>query len=255
MSIAYNTNDKPLLFCHRGIHRDAPENSIPAFKKVLELGFNAVETDLQVCKSGEIIVIHDHNLKRLTGVDKEVKQLTLSQIKELDLGFNSSSEFKETRIPTLKELFELCGNNILYDLELKSSTANNSLICKKTWELIQEFKLEFNCIISSFNPFALKEFDKISHFALRTCLIFEDGKKVPKSFRNGWASHLCNCTILKPCYNQINYDLLDKLKNSNFKIIPWCVNTITDAKQLMVLDPIGIITDNPEILIKSDLFY
>lgn len=255
MSIAYNTNDKPLLFCHRGIHHDAPENSIPAFQKTLELGFKAIETDLHICKSGEIVIMHDENLKRLTGVDKDIKSLTLSQLKELDLGTYCNPEYKGTQIPTLRELFELCGNNVLYDLELKSPTIHSGILAKKTWKIIQEYKLEFNCIVSSFNPLLIKEFERVSHFALQTGIIYSEGKAVPKALRHGWGSHLCNCTILKPEYPQVNSEMKEKLKNTKYKILPWCVDTITEAKQILEFNPMGIITNHPEILSKSNLFY
>jgi glycerophosphoryl diester phosphodiesterase len=255
MSIAYNTNDKPLLFCHRGVHQDAPENSLPAFEKVLKLGLNAIETDLHLCKSGEIVIMHDTNLKRMTGVDKDIRSLTISQIKELDIGINSSTKYKGTKIPTLREVFELCSNNVLYDLELKNSNLYNRELAQKTWKLIREYKLEYNCLISSFNPILIKEFEKISHNALQTALIYSEGKEVPRALRHGWGKHLCNCTILKPEYTQIDDKLYEKISNTRYKLLPWCVDTITEAKQLMEFNPIGIITNHPEILNKSNLFY
>lgn len=255
MSIAYNTNDKPLLFCHRGVHKDAPENSLLAFEKTLELGFKAIETDLHLCKSGEIVIMHDDNLKRMTGLDKDIRSLTLSQIKELDIGFNCSPNFKGTKIPTLRELFELCGNNVLYDLELKSSSINNNYFVKKVWNLIKEYKLEYNCLVSSFNPIIVNNFEKASHYALQTALIYSESKEVPKALRHGWGTHLCNCTILKPEYTQIDKNLFEKINHTKYKLLPWCVDTITEAKRLMEYKPMGMVTNHPEILSKSNLFY
>jgi glycerophosphoryl diester phosphodiesterase len=254
MSIAYNTNDKPLLFCHRGVHHDAPENSLPAFEKTLELGFKAIETDLHLCKSGEIVIMHDENLRRMTGVNKDIKSLTLSQIKELDIGINSALNFKGTKIPTLKEVFELCGNNVLYDLELKNSNIYNRELAKKTWKLIREYKLEYNCLISSFNPILIKKFENISNHALQTGLIYRDSKEVPRALRHGLGAHLCSCTILKPEFTQVTNKQFEKT-NNKYKLLPWCVDTISEAKRLMEFKPMGMITNHPEILQKSNLFY
>lgn len=255
MSIEYNTNDKPLLFCHRGVHHDAPENSLPAFEKVLDLGLKAIETDLHLCKSGEIVLIHDDDLKRMAGIDKTIRSLTLSQIREFDIGINCAIKFKGTKVPTLREVFELCSNNVLYDLELKSSNFYNRELVKITWKLIREYKLEYNCLISSFNPLLIREFEKTSHNALQTALIYSDDKGVPKALRHGWGKHLCSCKILKPDYTQINDSQYDKIDNTKYKLLPWCVDTISEAKQLMKFKPMGMITNHPEILSKSNLFY
>ncbi|MCK9189999.1 MAG: glycerophosphodiester phosphodiesterase [Sphaerochaetaceae bacterium] len=255
MSISYNTNNKPLLYCHRGVHINAPENSLPAFKDVMELGFKAIETDIHICKSGEIVIIHDNNTNRMTGVNLEIERSTLSQLKELDLGINCSPEYKNTKIPTLRELFELCGNNVLYDLELKSSTIHNRELAIKTWKLIQEFHLEFNCIVSSFNPVAIKAFERCSNYALQTAVIFSEGQKVPKILQHGWGSHLCGSTILKPDYVQVNDDFIKKIEDTGLKVLPWCVDTIADAKTILQYDCMGVITNRPTILSKSELFY
>lgn len=252
MSIAYNTNDKPLLFCHRGVHNIFPENSLPAFKKTLDLGLKAIETDLHICKSGEIVIMHDENLKRMTGVDQDIRSLTLEQLKKLSLKSNNNNS-SNIKIPTLREVFELCENNVLYDLELKSPTVNSKGLALKTWNLIKEFKLEYNCLISSFNPITVREFERVSHQALQTAIIYSEDKKVPKIFRHGWGSNLCSCTIIKPEYTQVSDKLIEKKKN--YKVLPWCVDTITEAKQLMKFNPMGMITNNPEILTKSNLFY
>ena len=66
-------NNNKLVFSHRGLHDNIiPENSMPAFEKSIELGIN-IELDVQLTKDNKLIVFHDSNLKRLTNVDKNIK--------------------------------------------------------------------------------------------------------------------------------------------------------------------------------------
>ena len=57
----------PLIYAHRGAQTFALENSMEAFEKAFQLGADGIELDVRLCKSGEIVVIHDFFLKRLTG--------------------------------------------------------------------------------------------------------------------------------------------------------------------------------------------
>ena len=102
----------PLLFAHRGCSNAAPENTLASFKKVLDKKVPGVELDVQICKSGEIIVLHDLNLKRTTGFDALACETELEKIKELDAGSWFNESFTGEKIPTLDEVFEMMGNSV-----------------------------------------------------------------------------------------------------------------------------------------------
>jgi glycerophosphoryl diester phosphodiesterase len=88
---------RPKIIAHRGASVDQPENTLPAFKRAWELGVEGVELDVRVTRDGKVVVIHDDNTKRVTGVDKLVAEQTLAELKKLDVGK------PKVRIPTLKE--------------------------------------------------------------------------------------------------------------------------------------------------------
>lgn len=250
----YNYKNKPILFAHRGMNSFAPENSLDAFSLCLENNIPAIELDVHLIKSGELVVIHDFSTLRLTNKDYKIEELTLSEIKELDIGNSFKEGYKITRIPTLEEVFQLCSNNILYDIEIKTNTFNNTAISKKIWDLIRKYKLEFNTIITSFNPFALRSFEKITHHALLEGAIFSTDKEVPYLLRKGKGSYLFNCNIMKPHIELINDNTIQEWKNRNQKILPWCVDDVDTAKKLLNYNIMGIITNVPEIMKKSKLF-
>ena len=97
----------PIPVAHRGLLRHAPENTLPAFAACLELGLG-FELDIRTSKDGHLIVIHDDNVRRTTdGPNRSVREMTLTELKELDAGSWFDKAFAGARIPTLEETFQL----------------------------------------------------------------------------------------------------------------------------------------------------
>ena len=152
----------PLLFGHRGCSKAAPENTFASFKKILENKIPGVELDVHLCKSGEIVVIHDLNLKRTTGKDALVAETNLDDIKKLDAGLWFDKSFKGEKIPTLDEVFKLMGTNVYYDIEIKHQNRQYGELEEKLVAKIREWGYEDRVIISSFNPIAVLEIGRAS---------------------------------------------------------------------------------------------
>lgn len=250
----YDFINKPILFAHRGMNSFAPENSLEAFNLCLDNKIPAIELDVHLIKSGELVVIHDDNTQRLTNKNLLIENLTLTEIKELDIGQNFSGKYKNTKIPTLEEVFQLCSNNILYDIEIKSNKLINKILARKLWVLIKKYKLEFNTIVTSFNPFAVRDFEKISNHSLLEGAIFSKDKSVPFLLRKGLGANFFNCNIIKPEYSLINNNLILDWKDKNYKILPWCVDDVNLALNLLNYNVMGIISNKPEEIIKTKVF-
>ena len=77
---------EPLVVAHRGASRDAPENTLAAFKLAWEQGADAIEGDFLLTKDNKIVCIHDKSTGRLADRKLIVKESTLSQLRELDVG-------------------------------------------------------------------------------------------------------------------------------------------------------------------------
>ena len=128
---------------HRGMfdNNKIPENSIASFKKALKYNYS-IELDIQITKDNILVVFHDDNLKRMTGIDKLIKDTNYEEIKNLKL-----LDTKE-HIPTLDEVLNLVNNKVLLDIEVKNT--------KKIKEIINILKNKLsnynNFIIKSFNP-------------------------------------------------------------------------------------------------------
>ncbi|MDP8244498.1 MAG: glycerophosphodiester phosphodiesterase family protein [Candidatus Hinthialibacter antarcticus] len=110
----------PLVVGHRGTVKYAPENTLPAFKAAIEHGCDLLEIDIRETKDGELVIIHDSTLDRTTNGSGPVSEHTLAEIKQLDAGSWFSDEFKNTRVPTLREALEFMKGKALPDLDFKA---------------------------------------------------------------------------------------------------------------------------------------
>ena len=137
--------NKTLVFGHRGYSAKYPENTLLAFKKAIEAGADGVELDVWLTKDGEVVVIHDETVDRVSSGSGKVKEMTLDELRSLDCGNGE-------RIPTLEEVFETLPEDAIVNVELKDLEA-----VKKTAELIKANNPE-RILVSSFNLDALREY-------------------------------------------------------------------------------------------------
>ncbi len=110
----------PLVTFHRGDCTVAPENTLPAFRSAILKGGDRIELDVQMTSDGVVVVTHDSNLKRCTGKNAKVYDLTYAEVAQLDAGRWFSSRFADTRIPTLEQVLQLCRGRIGLNVEIEA---------------------------------------------------------------------------------------------------------------------------------------
>ena len=105
---------------HRGAGGVAPENTRAAIERAISAGAQWVEIDVQETADGEVIVIHDSDLMKIAGVDLKVWDATVDEITAVDIGSFFDPQFHDERVPTLREILNLCKGRIGIIIELKS---------------------------------------------------------------------------------------------------------------------------------------
>ena len=131
-------NLKDYEFRHRGLHKTVPENSLSAFKKALYRNM-PIELDVRILKDSNIVVFHDSNLKRMTGIDKKIETCNYEEIKNVKL-LNS-----DECIPLLNDVLKLINNKVLLLIEIKEYSKK---ICKGLKKALKEYN---NFIIQTFS--------------------------------------------------------------------------------------------------------
>jgi glycerophosphoryl diester phosphodiesterase len=75
------------LGCHRGDRKNFPENTMSAFRAAVDLGLDAIETDIRMTKDGHLVIMHDRDVARTTNGKGFIDQMTLEELRRLDAGF------------------------------------------------------------------------------------------------------------------------------------------------------------------------
>jgi len=234
----------PLVFGHRGCSIDFPENTLPAFMDALESSISGVELDLHLTTDGELVIIHDYNTKRTTGIDLEVENSSLSELKKLNAGFYFKKKTIEAQIPTLDELFSMAGKGFYYDLEIKERSHRKDIL-SFIEKLAKKYQLWDRVIISSFNPWIVRDAVKLGF--KKTAIIYSKKREVPWYLRRGQGRIISGCNILKP-----RKDLAQKVakKFSNkYAIFTWTVDEPGLAKGLIESGVSGICSNQPKLFI------
>lgn len=137
---------RPYRYAHRGLHdlsAGIPENTLPAFRRAVELGFGA-ELDVHLTADGRLVVIHDGNLRRLCGIDRRADTLTAAEYEALSiLGTGYHAPFLEDVLP----LFE--GKTPLI-VEIKTDGGNAAAVTESTCRVLDRFSVRY--CIESFDP-------------------------------------------------------------------------------------------------------
>lgn len=137
-----------VLYAHRGLFdnkTDAPENSLPAFQKAVKAGYG-IELDVQLSKDGIPVVFHDASLKRMCGVEGNVWDYPLSELKQLKLA-DSNAE-----VPTLAEVLDVVDGKVPLIIEYKLDVPQTK-VCRLVNDLLRSYTGAY--CIESFHPLAL----------------------------------------------------------------------------------------------------
>lgn len=145
-----------ILAAHRGDKFRYPENTMPAFAAAVRLGVDMIETDVRMSKDGELVLIHDRSALRTTGIDKNIDEMTLSEIKELDAGCTFKDP-TQTDIPTVREFLAFIKDtDVLVNWEFKVYPADFGAdtafdIVDKLVGLIEEYGMSGRSMMNSFS--------------------------------------------------------------------------------------------------------
>jgi glycerophosphoryl diester phosphodiesterase len=140
-------------FAHRGLfeqNQAIPENSMPAFKRAVDAGYG-IELDVALTKDDMVAVFHDDRLKRMTGVDKGINQVTYAELRSFKLADT------EYNAPLFREVLELVDGKVPLIVEIKNGKKND-LLCSKVLDMLKGYEGEY--CIESFNPFIVRWFKR-----------------------------------------------------------------------------------------------
>ena len=223
---------------HRGNPSQNPENTIVSFISARKCGVYGIETDIQITADQKIVIFHDEDLKRLTGMRGKISDFPLSELKEINvLG-------SDQKIPTLEEFLESTGDVTKY-IELKTRNEKAERINDGLEKRLHEyFKGNYsdNIYFISFDVEAIrkmKEYDKRYRVGL------DIGNETSFIWDSMLKDHIPEfLDLVIPQYDIIKKETRDLEKYAE-KIIPWVINSSTDLEKLEEMGIYSFMTDTP----------
>ncbi len=237
-----------MVIAHRGANRCAPQNTLPAFKKAIEMGADGFETDVHLSKDGIPVICHNDTVDETSTGSGEIKNLTLDELKKFDFGSYFDESFKDTPLPTVEELLPLCKGLKILNLELKggNDTERRELLVTKTLELVKKFNLEDILVISCFDPETLRSARKLAPDC-KTGYLFSE--KSLNEYNVSDPIELVKeigCVAVHPHVPCVTEDFVKRAKENNLKINVWTVDEKEDILNLVQNGVDSLITDMPD---------
>ena len=149
----------PEIIAHRGASYLAPENTLIAFRKAMEIGADGVEMDVQQTLDGGLVIHHDYIIDLHTDISGRIYDMTEGELKDLDFGSWKDAIYKDEKIATLKEALDLCKSmeGCRVQLEMKSTMDNDPEFVPRVLEVLQQTEMVEQVILVSFNHALLQQ--------------------------------------------------------------------------------------------------
>lgn len=233
-----------IRIAHRGASAIAPENTLAAFQKAIEIGVDAVELDLHGTADGEIIAIHDATLDRTTNMSGHVRQHDLESIKQADAGAWFKPEFKEEPVPTLAESLDCITKNTVAVLEIKDETITEAVV-----EKIREMKLQEHVVVISFHTSVLQTVRSHAPDIPTGWLIgSSNGRTNPIQLCQQLS--VLGCSLLNVNHQIITAEFAYEILRRGIALWSWTVDDIDQMRNLLEIGVQGITSNYPEYFSK-----
>ena len=239
---------KPLILGHRGYSGLYPENTPLAFRKTAEAGADGIETDVHICKSGELVLCHDEKVDRTSNGHGEIKDLTYGELLSLDFGAWKDPAFAGERIWTLGELLDFCKEaKLVLNLELKNGIEFYPELERRAAEEIRARRMEDTVFVSSFNHVSMQRFKELAP-EIETGLLYESPLQDMAHYLDA-----CNADNVHPCWHVFEYqpELIELFHGRGMKANVWTVNDEKAARFLIGLGIDGLIGNYPDRLLRA----
>lgn len=233
----------PLIIAHRGDVTNAPENTIPAFKKAHELGADGIELDVRLTKDDKLVVFHDRRLERTSNGAGALNHFNQAEILGLDAGSWYSPEFKDEHPPTLDEVFESLPADFLINVEMKVIMKGMKLIARQVADVVRRHNRWDSTLIASFNPISLWELRKIEPKITRGYIW---SRRHPFPIRSRCFSPLVQADWYDPANDSYNPKLQRKFQSRGGRVLAWDLDFDRDIEEMAAARLDGFVTDSLE---------
>ncbi|MDX9958508.1 MAG: glycerophosphodiester phosphodiesterase [Clostridia bacterium] len=241
---------RPLLFAHRGLSSEAPENTMAAFRLARDYGIPGVELDIHLTADDRMVVAHDYNTDRTSPDNKlTIAGSNWEQLRTVDVGAWKDPKYAGEHIPLLSDLLEEHGKDFYFDIEMKSRDNTDGHLEAMLARLLDDFKMEADrVVVSSFNPVMLAKF-KATCPGIPTAIIYCADDDVPWYLRRGEGRWIAGADFLKPKHViPTRIRLAFGRAIGGRQVLPWTVDDPAIARRMIDIGCEGVISNKPHAL-------
>ena len=250
---------RPLVFAHQGGEGLRPENTRVAFGESLEIGADVLDTDVHMSRDGVLVLVHDETVDRTSDGSGAVRDLTLSELRELDFGYDFTTDGGSTfpyrgtgqGILTVEEMFSEFTNT-RFGIEIKQTTTEAA---RRLCEVIRDFGYENRVLVSSSGQENMDAFRESCPSVATSATTGEATRFYIFQFirLSGFYSPPFD-SLQVPEYRDGVHILTDRFvsaaRSRNLPVIPWTINEPDDFERLINnFDVDGINTEYPDLLV------
>ncbi len=231
-----------MIIAHRGASGSAPENTLAAFRKAIEVGADWLELDVCTSRDGEIVVIHDDILDRTTSGSGKVRDHTLKELKRLDAGTWFGPRFAGEMIPTLAEVIALAkADGVGLVIEMKPGRHLGRGFEERLVEALAAGGMLERSIVMSFDHAAVLRIRRIEP-KLRTLLLVgrrTSARRILRAVRSHHADGVSVAALL------LSKKLVRLFHEKGLLAVVWTVDSRAQMRRCIARGVDGITTNFP----------
>lgn len=240
------------IISHRGANCFAPQNTLPAFEKAVELHVDGFETDVHLTKDEIPVLCHNYTINATSDSKGNITDYTYEELLKFDFGSYFSPAYSKTKIPTVDEFLTLAEQADLkvLNIELKSpKESKESKIVELTIDMVKEHGLLDRLLISSFNPELLvraKEYEP----NCKTGILYSPDKMLGWTISRDAAAFAENigADALHPHEIFVSKTYVDRAHAHGIMVNPWTVDKPKNIEKMLDAGVDGIITNKPDLV-------
>lgn len=229
----------PLYWAHRGAGKQAPENTLAAFRLGAQFGYRAFECDVKLSADGKAFLLHDDTLNRTSDGKGRADQFTLGELAQLDAGSWHSATYAGEPLPTLRSILHfVCTNDLMINVEIKPTTGREyETGAAVAMDVANQWQGDLPPLLSSFSEVALMGAKVAAPGLPRAWLV----DHLPED----WLERLVelDCVALDADHRILTESIVKTAKKHGFRVLCYTVNDLSLAEELKAWGVDSIITD------------
>lgn len=237
----------PVRIAHRGASGEglAPENTLAAFEKAIQLGADVLELDVHLTGDGHVVVLHDATLDRTTDLTGPVSERSRAEVRRADAGSWFDPRFRGERVPLLQEVLELARQRALVLVEIKARH-----MAERVLQVVEEMDAGGQVIVQSFAPQTVRRV-KLLEPAIPAALLISALPTTPSRIRaRRMAREILEvgANAVAIWHAALTPPFFEEMRQRAIGVWAWTVDDEIVMRDLALMGVQGIITNYPDRL-------